>query len=139
VLILAAMGGVAASVAHAFATWPKGMASSQGLSSSDAELIKQGAAFETCVVFFAVTYLTGRIWALLFSAKDVADEIRRNSRWHLRILGAFSILLALMRAWFVGKRGWKPVDDLVAFGFIAAIAALTVVFQVGRRKNGRTL
>jgi hypothetical protein len=137
VLLVSGLSGAAAAVGYGWLTWSKAQDSAKGLSKSDAEWVKMASVFEVCVVFFAATYFIGRGIARAIGARDLQDEIRENSRWHLRLLTILSALFGIQRGWIANRRGGTQWDDWVAIAVGLGFAAVAVAFEIGRLRQAR--
>jgi hypothetical protein len=131
VLLLSGLTGAAAAVGHAVLTFPGSQDPANALSRSDAEWVKTASAMEVCVVFFAVLYLCGGFLALLLRSPGLAAEIKKNGSWHLSLLGAALLLMALQRLWFTREGGWRRFDTLFSVACMGALIALAIVFKLG--------
>ncbi|HVR83657.1 MAG TPA: hypothetical protein VMU54_05050, partial [Planctomycetota bacterium] len=105
-LLLAALVGLAGAAGFGFLTWSDQQAIEKTLPPSEAEFYQHEYIFELCVIFFALIYMSGRGFALLFRAPVLAAEIQRRGDWHLTLLMAMLGLTILSRVWFTTKHGW---------------------------------
>ena len=136
-LLLAAVVGLSGAVGYAYLTWSDHQTVVGSLTKSEAEFYEQEYIFEICIIFFAFIYFSGRGFAIVFRAPDLASEIQRRGNWHLTILECMLGLIILSRVWFTTKHGWHGFDNVFAFLLIGALLALAIIFQlkIGLKKK----
>ena len=138
IVLVAGLAGGLVAVGYGWLTWPQAMESARSMPKADAEWIKNSAIFEACVVLFAATYCFGRLLARLFASPALAEEIRRRSRWHLRLLIVATALFGIQRWWIANRRGGTRWDDGVAIAVGLGFAAVAVAFEIGRLRQERS-
>jgi hypothetical protein len=136
-LFLAATVGIAAAVGYGYFTWTPKHPAAPAVSKDDPEMETLASSLSVCIVFFGVTYLSGRLFARLLNARDLAEEIRGNSTWHMRLLMLLSALIGFERWWFARGRVFGRFDDWVALGVALSFAAVAIVFEIGRHRRER--
>jgi hypothetical protein len=90
---------LAAAILHGFLTWPAHFEMTRNLALSDREWIETALVFESCVVFYAAVYLSGRGFARLAGATSLAAEIRRRSTFHMTLLHVAGLMMFAGRIW----------------------------------------
>lgn len=82
--------------------------------------------FNVCLIFYGMTYATGRFLYGLLGKTTEANELRRWSRWHMIVLNSFGSCLLLGSVWEVFPKVGLMRPALIS----AAILALLAIFDL---------
>lgn len=113
VVLVTALGSLAAAALHARLVWPEMAAKTRGLDPKIAELVRTPMMFETSIVFFMTAYYLGQRLAQTIGDFRSSALLKAQGSAHMRLLHAIAGVLIIACRYFLrpyyGAPTWQNV------------------------------
>ena len=138
VILVTALGAMAAAALHASIVWPEMAEKTRGLDPQIAEWVRMPMMFETSIVFFTAAYYLGQTLARRIGDIRSAILLKAQASGHMRLLDAICGVLIIACRYFLrsyyGMPHWQN-GLMICFGLFLIVKAI-MKSPLGRSETG---